>query len=476
MESPDIEEMLSHTAHSITLHKRLKENDENSAAANWIERNMKLLNKEREVLERILKEAKDKDSRIAIITPITPTTSGAYIGHHATYQALKHFSECLISEYDEAGIIEISAILLDQRSSSFMKKYPMKTNSSKHLIDYPEVIKRIRLNRRFRPKNIDGHIAIFQKYFANNRGKEQKIGVAHKVESELFREMIADDELMEILRQSSKIIEQFADLGEAIDFEKRKDYNGYYGTDLTLDVLSSVVLHAANKMFQRNGIDYCIILCGGDMFDELSVIRNMLLTCFGDEASPCQRLEDLVILTTPKAESIRLSSTEVFDSKDNASYDRETIRKLLENGSRRDGILLDDNKMEEYINEIIILIGTDNRAPIHISNEEMTITNLTDLGKLSKLTPKSATVINELNNHKRKIGKTGKKGLTHKELCTLLMPKDDDSQTEKRDKVTPAGIHVILKNLIALKMVYEAEGEYVLNTSKIHIDFDTMLQ
>jgi len=286
-----------------------------------------------------------------------------------------------------------------------------------------------------------------------------------------------DPGMMEILRQAPRILHQFDDFSptyaETKDDKamKDKERRGKVGIDLLNDELCTVVLRAASLMTDDNKLS--VIVCGGDLFEPLLNIRSMMLRFFRNSRTPCDKLENLCIITTVKSEAIRISQNSISMNLE----EQPNYRKLVEEGAKKENLDMSEDKMRKFIGELEILIGEvempDTRIPSSktiISIHETPVDTF-----LSGLTKKARWVIKQLFNHH---GKREEGGITQQQIRDKV--NSEEKGVGGKDAISQRGVNKILENLKNLGIVnYDRVKGRDLITLKgtiIEIDFNELFK
>jgi len=478
-----IEKALECTAHSPILAKKLNDNDPSSAAVKWLEtdRISEKLKIERRMLLRVMgdfggPENGERRGTISILAPIIPAPAGIYTGHHATYKVLKHFIHHLSNLQNSNEQINVRTIFLDQSASSYMKHHPIDpTSVNEELAGYSEKLKEYQYERAIRPDYKEGHEGAAIRLLGV--GGQTNVFINYESESELYRKMMHDPGMMEILRQAPRILHQFDDFSptyaETKDDKamKDKERRGKVGIDLLNDELCTVVLRAASLMTDDNKLS--VIVCGGDLFEPLLNIRSMMLRFFRNSRTPCDKLENLCIITTVKSEAIRISQNSISMNLE----EQPNYRKLVEEGAKKENLDMSEDKMRKFIGELEILIGEvempDTRIPSSktiISIHETPVDTF-----LSGLTKKARWVIKQLFNHH---GKREEGGITQQQIRDKV--NSEEKGVGGKDAISQRGVNKILENLKNLGIVnYDRVKGRDLITLKgtiIEIDFNELFK
>ena len=481
-----IETAFSLTAHSPELLKRLKDN--NPRTAEWWEdeERGKKLNRERLKFDRILRQAKADNCRVQVLIPTSPTPEGCFTGHLATYMALKEFCRGIAKQLP--GKLLLKNVSLDHRASAFMQTFPM-SHEEQETNQYWDTLSRYKHHRWLSPEYIQDHFEVFASYVDNLNLERECVR-----ESSLYREMLSNNGLMEILRQAPKIIEK-----ENTKVENNGDdglssgqmvVSQSHGVVLSTEVLCSVVLHAGELIAAKNDIGYCVIFCGGDMFDAIHSIRYNLEKYFGGRGqgtSPCKDLEENVVLvTTPRSEAVRLSSSAKPHNEDMStasSRDRYPILELIRAGTERLNITLSEEQQQQHAREIEILLPEEKEGiiPLGPSNAS-TLTTIGKFSNLSGITTRAEVVIKALYSIGReKNGGDDKYALDAVSFSELFAEvgrpdtRDKDQEGPDPTKTTRKGLNTILTNLKELRVVREERDKmYLLCRRKIKVEYDLM--
>ena len=494
---------LRFTAHSLDMLTDLAENDKDSTAVAWMKANSDLLHGEFERLERGLRGALKSGSRILVLVPVTPTASGVYVGHHVTYRAAARFCAGLNAACGRP-LVTVKAVFLNQRSSLFMTHHPV--NESYYLkseagADAKRLLDSRRL-RKLRPNYLADHMHVMTQYIelaTSDVGEGvDKVPVRHCLESHLYRDLMAEDASMEITRQALWLLSNEGQSnGAAIDLISPE-----HGIDLTAESLCSVLLHSEQVIQDGDDIhDYCVLFCGGDMFANLLEIRSMLFDAFAGQTrfgSLCDTLNDLPIITTPCADSIRFASMAgptVIDryfmkDPESAHYEyKETanFEELIRAGDavQQEAVGVEvpplrDEDVERFSRELEIFIGPDVKGEPAIQmyprNRVLMISSIEKLKGLSRITPKSALVLKVIHN--RGIGEGNKLVTTTKsEIFREIGVEDKAVEKSTESTITRKGLTKILTNLLELEIIREHEDKsYSFDKTTFVIDFDTMLK
>jgi hypothetical protein len=324
---------------------------------NWLRKYENALKDERQKIRRVLKEHKmsrgggDKPIKLRICIPIIPTFAGIFPGHHSTYRMAGKFINDISKWFGSNCRINVLAIFLDHSSSVFMAHRPISANGGGLESGYTEHMKLNRTSQSKNPAYKEKHAKAF-KDLIEKEITEPSVNITynHKFESALFRDMLFSENKSEILRQAPRVLESVpreTHERSYVSFDKAR------GVELKHESLCTVVLRAADVM---GGVgNMSMIICGGDMFDQIVDIRKMYGRYFG--GVPFEEIDNLCILTNIMSEAVHISSMESPGFSEEGKKIPSEV--LLRAGLELKGESDIDEIIPKYKRELELIIGPD---------------------------------------------------------------------------------------------------------------------